>query len=219
MPLRADHFAFQELGQIPVVVNLRQPVEDREPVNLLVVFRFNVAAGQIAVKAVPDAQVVAVLEKPRVVELFVVDERAVGAVLVADVVPFLSWLNQRVPTGDGVVVQADVALLATANHQRSVRKRVPAAHCGAAWVNMDEARFPSGSEQPLGRRDPSIGDLFCHRVAQGTSEAKDVGSFTRYQNLGHEHAAGQAPKLAFDGNPKVEIAPGFSTARTGLWPW
>ena len=65
MPRRSGQLAVEELEQVALVVDLREAVDDRQPVDLLVVLRLDVAAGEEAVDAVADPQIVAVGESRR----------------------------------------------------------------------------------------------------------------------------------------------------------
>jgi len=85
--VRAHDFAVEELRQIALVVNLREAVEDREAVNLLVIFASILRrpdSGRCSCRRGGNR----VLEQPRLIELPVVDEGAVGALLVVNVIPF-----------------------------------------------------------------------------------------------------------------------------------
>src|SRR5439155_20397694 len=62
VPGRSGQLAVDELEQVALVVDLRQAVDDRQPINLFVILRFDVAAREEAVNAVADAEVVAVRE-------------------------------------------------------------------------------------------------------------------------------------------------------------
>ena len=150
---RPDQLAVEELRQVALVVDLGQAVEDREPVDLLVVLGLDVAAGQEAVDAVADAQVVAVLEQPGSVELLVVDERAVGALQVADVVASSVRLDAGVAARDGVVVDADVAVVAAAEHERPRRRGGSGSPCSGR-----SGRCGPGTP-PERRRKSRLGDV------------------------------------------------------------
>src|SRR5262249_45207133 len=82
--LGAGHFAVEELEQVALVMDLREAVDDREAIDLLVVLRLDVTAGKVAVNAVADAEIVAVLQEAGALGLAVVDKGAVGARLVLD---------------------------------------------------------------------------------------------------------------------------------------
>ena len=63
VPGGAGQLAVEEFEQVPLVVDLRQGVDDRQPVDLLVILGFDVAAGEEAVDAVADPEVIAVVER------------------------------------------------------------------------------------------------------------------------------------------------------------
>ena len=93
MSLRTYDLAIQELRHVALVVDLGQAVEDGEPVDLLVILGLNISAGQVAVDAVPDSQIIAVLEQPGRIELLVVHERPIRALLIEDKETFLIGLD------------------------------------------------------------------------------------------------------------------------------
>src|SRR5262249_59174379 len=75
--------------------------------------------------------------------------------------------------GDGVVLDADVAILTAAEHHGLVCERVAATHRGAARINVDQARLARRSrEQPLGGSNPGIGNFFAH-AAPGHGNGKE----------------------------------------------
>ena len=163
MPLRANDFAVQELREVSLVVDLREAVEDREPVDLLVILGLDIPAREVAVNAVPDAQVVAVLEQRRRFELPVVDERSVRTPLIVDVVALGGRLDPGVPPGDGVILQTDVAVLAATENDDPVRQRIPATHVRASRVDVDETRLARDrGEEPFRRRYPGFCDFVAH---------------------------------------------------------
>ena len=129
------------------------------------VLRFDIPTGEIAVQAVADPQIVAVFQEARIVELLVVDERAVSAVLVRNVVAFHARLNARVLAGNRVIGEANVAIVAATNQQKAIRERVAATHRRARWVDVNQTRFPRrGGKELLRRGDPRIGDFFDHHA-------------------------------------------------------
>src|SRR5262249_21726948 len=123
--------------------DLRQAVDDRQPVDFLVVIGLDVAAGQEAVDAVAHPQVVAVLELAHRGRR-VVDEGAVGALQVDGVVAVGARLDAGVAAGDGVVVDADVRVVAAADDQGRVAQRVARAHAGPGRVDVDQAGLAPG---------------------------------------------------------------------------
>src|SRR5262249_44136847 len=90
-----DQFAVEEFHQVALVVNLGQGIDNGQPVNLFVVLGFDVAAGQEAVNAVANPQIIAVVYQDGAGDRPVVDKRAVGAYQVGDEYAVLRRLNAR----------------------------------------------------------------------------------------------------------------------------
>jgi hypothetical protein len=57
---------------------------------------------------------------------------------------FASRLDLGMPSGDGVVVQFDVAIFAATEDEGSFPQRIPAPHIGSGWINMNKARLAIG---------------------------------------------------------------------------
>ena len=116
---RPRQLAVEELQQVALVVDVGQGVDDGQAIDFLVVLRLDVAAGQEAVDAVADAQVIAVLELADRGG-HVVDEGAVGALQIDGVIAVGPGLDAGVAARDGMIVDADVAVVAAAqDHRRS----------------------------------------------------------------------------------------------------
>ena len=78
VPRRPGQLPVEELHEVALVVDFGQGVDDGEAINLLVVLRLDVAAGQEAINAIADAEIVAVA-KPLRLGRHVVNEGAVRA--------------------------------------------------------------------------------------------------------------------------------------------
>src|SRR6516165_1873177 len=72
----SSQLAIQKFEQVALVVNAGERVDDGEAIDLFVVFRLDVAAGEVTKNPVPHAEIVAVLELVHRGRL-VVDEGAV----------------------------------------------------------------------------------------------------------------------------------------------
>src|SRR5262249_6080206 len=159
VPGRAGQLAVEELQQVALVVDVGQGVDDRQPVDLLVVLGLDVAAGEVAVDAVADAQVVAVFE-PGAQGRRVVDEGAVGALQVSDVVAVGAGLDAGVAARHRVVVDAQVAVAGAADDYGPVAQRVARLHAGAGRVDVDHAGVAAAAADELVRRgDPGFRHL------------------------------------------------------------
>ena len=165
---RARQLAVEELQQVALVVDVGQGVDDGQAVDFLVVLGLDVAAGQEAVDAVADAQVIAVLELADGGR-HVVDEGAVGALQIDGVVAVGAGLDAGVAARDGMVVDADVAVVAAAEDHGRVGEGVARAHARPGRVDVDDAGVAAGrGDQPVGRRHPGFGRLFHARLAART---------------------------------------------------
>src|SRR5262249_47559616 len=111
--LRARQLAVEELQHVALVVDLGQGVDDGETVNFLVIFGLDVAAGEKAIDAVADAKIIAVVELADG-NAQVVDEGAVGALQIDGVIAVDARLDAGVAARDGVIVDANVAVVAAA---------------------------------------------------------------------------------------------------------
>src|SRR5262245_19574352 len=169
VPDGPQDFALEELVEVPGVGDLGQGVDDRQPVDLLVVVGLDVAAGQVAEDAIADAQVVAVAHRDRVAgeRLLVVHIRAVGALHVEDEELLADLLNADVAAADGSVEDADVAVFAAADNERLFAEGVPHAHPWPSRINVDQARLPVGGDGGLVRPLDDGIDQFFH--ASGTA--------------------------------------------------
>src|SRR5262249_41709709 len=101
---RTEEFAFQELEQVAFIVNLRQCVDDGEPVDLFVVFRLNVAAGEKSIDAVSNAEVIAVVNEHSAEDGTIVDEGSIGAHEIGNEHAVFSGFKARVFSGDGMIL-------------------------------------------------------------------------------------------------------------------
>ncbi len=167
---RAGDLAVEELHHVALVVRVGQGVDDGEPIDLLVILRLDVAAGEVAIDAVADAQVVAVLQLADGGG-HVVDEGAVGALQVDGVVAVRPRLNPSVAARDGVVVDADVTVVAATQDDRRVGQRVAGPHAGPGGVDVDHAGITTGRRyETVGPGDPGFRRFlraFHHRQARG----------------------------------------------------
>src|SRR5262249_24613652 len=156
----------------------------REPVDLFVVLRLDVAAREEAIDAIADAQVVAVVQRHRTLDHPVVDECAVGAAQVgyADVAGFR--VHAAVLSGNRVIRNTDLAVFTSADLQGLVSEGIPCAHLGAGGVNVNEAGGTVRGHGPPNRCDPCLGDWFFHQSAPaGTGASGHAGASTPLDTL------------------------------------
>src|SRR5262245_21347681 len=138
MSVTADDLPFQELGEIPAVVNLSQGIQNRQSVNLFVVFRLDVPAGEEPVNAVADSQIVSVTQG-RVLFAVVIDEGSVGAAEIGDgVLAVGRAYDVRVVSRDGVVCIANGAILLPSDEHRDAVERIACAHVRPGRVDVDQ---------------------------------------------------------------------------------
>ena len=121
-------------------MDVGQGVDDREAIDFLVIFVLDVAAHEEAIDAVADAQIIAVLELVHG-SGHVVDEGAVGALQIDGVIAVDAGLNAGVPARHGMIVDADVAIAAPAQHHGVVAQRIARAHAWAGRVNVHQTRI------------------------------------------------------------------------------
>ena len=137
VPRRASQLPIQELQQIAFIVRFRQGVNNRQAINFLVVFRFQVAAGQEAIDAVAHPQIVAVLQAIHG-HLLVVDEGAVGALQIDGVIAVGAGLNPGMAARHGVIVDVDVGLGAPADDQGLVAEGITGPHARPGRIDEDQ---------------------------------------------------------------------------------
>jgi len=166
---RARQLPVQELQQVALVVDVGQGVDDGQAVDFLVVLRLDVAAGQEAIDAVSDPQVVAVLELADR-RGNVVDEGAVGALQIDRVVAVRPGLDTGVAARYGMVVNADVAVVAAAQDHGRVSERITGSHPGPGRINVDNTGVPAGGrDQPIRRGYPGF-VRFLHVCSHGSDQ-------------------------------------------------
>ena len=146
VPRRAVDLALEVVHQVPLVVQAGQRVVDRQPVQLLVVLGLDVAAGQEAVQAVADAEIIAVGQRG-VLRGRVVDERPVGALQVGDHVAVDVQVEPRVTARDRMVEDGDVAIVAAAQDDRPPLEQVARPHRQAGRIDVDQAGIIAGPRE------------------------------------------------------------------------
>ena len=156
VPRRAVDLALEVVHQVALVVQAGQGIEDRQPVQLLVVIGLDIAAGQEAVQAVADPEVVAIGQRG----LFrgrVVDEGPVGAFQVRGQITVDVQVEPRVAARDREIMDGDVTVIAATQDDRLLLQEVAGAHRQPGRVDMDQAGVLAGS-----REGPLRLDLLSH---------------------------------------------------------
>ena len=154
----ARQLAVEEFHQIALVMDFREGVDDRQTIDLFVVFGLDVAAGEKAINAIADAQVIAIFELAHG-RRCIVDKGAVGALQVDGIVAVGSREDAGVAAGYGMVLDLQVAVIVAADHQGGAGQRIARAHARSCGVNMYQASFAFGGRNGTrGRRHPGLGD-------------------------------------------------------------
>ena len=141
---RAVDLALEVVHQVALVVQAGQGIEDRQPVQLLVVIGLDIAAGQEAVQAVADPEVVAIGQRGPF-RGRVVDEGPVGALQVRGQITVDVQVEPRMAARDREIVDGDVTVIAAAQDDRFLFQEVAGAHRQPGRVDMDQAGVLAGS--------------------------------------------------------------------------
>ena len=134
--VRARDLALERLEEVALVEDLRQAVDGRQAVDLLVVGVLDVAAGQELEDRAADLDEIAVAQDV-LVDRLVVDVGAVGRAEIADQDRLAGVDDLRVIARDRFLIDLDVALRRSADHQRRRVEVVLLAQLGA--VDHDQA--------------------------------------------------------------------------------
>jgi hypothetical protein len=185
VPYRPGHFALEEFQQISMVVNFRESVADGEPVNLFVVLRLHVSAAQKPEDRTAHAQIITVVQ-PAVGGRLIVDESAVHTLEVFGLETLGAKLDTSVRAGYGMIVQSDVAIIASAYYHGLVAEKKTRAHSGTRRVDLNQTRIAAlGYGRPFQTGVSSFGQTVHSRsvgvdsigghylvwnLAQGTDE-------------------------------------------------
>ena len=164
MSIGPYEFAIEELQERPVVVGLGQGVDNREPVDFFVILGLDVAACEKSIDAVADAQTIAVAQWCRAFDHAIIDKCAVGAAQIADGDAALGGLDAGMATRNRVIMDADIAIFATADQKRPVGQGVALPHRCPGRIDMNEAGVGVRGDRPAQRRHPSFGDRLFHRT-------------------------------------------------------
>ena len=130
MPGVAGQLPVEEFQEVTLVVGPGQGVHDGEAVNLLVIEHLDVVAGEVTKDAGANADVIAVAKAVGGGGA-IVDEGAVGATQVDEVVPARGGADLGMAAGDGVVFEADLAGAFATDDQGVVAKGSGSAESGS----------------------------------------------------------------------------------------
>src|SRR6266851_226622 len=128
-------------------MNAGERVDDGQAINLFVVFRLDVAAGEITKNPIAHPEIVAVLELVHGGRL-VIDERAVRALQIDHVITIDARLDTGMMTGDRLVGNGQIAIVVTAQNDGRIAEHVARTHPGPGWIDVNQAGL--GSRYMLG---------------------------------------------------------------------
>jgi hypothetical protein len=144
----AGHLALEHLIEEALVVHVGQAIEDRQPIDLLVVGSLDVGAGEKLHHRFTEADDVAVIELAPLDEL-VVHEGAVGRAQVLDP-PVVAAANEAsVAARHGVDVEVEIEIGTTPHGVLGAQERVAPPRVGAGGVEDDEDRITDARELRL----------------------------------------------------------------------
>src|SRR5262249_31790925 len=138
MPRGARYLPIEKLVEEALVVDLGQSIDNGEPVNLLVIFRLDIAPGKKAKDAVPNAQVVAGFEL-RSRRGYVVNKSAVGALQIDGRIHVGRAINPRMAARNGMLGDPNVAVLAAADEHRLVAQGITLPDAGSRRIDVYQA--------------------------------------------------------------------------------
>lgn len=151
MPARARELALEKVHQVASVRDLRQPVDDGEAVDLLVIERLDVAAfDELENRAAELEEIAAPEAREHLRDAIAVDERAVGAAEVLDVAGPRLVDEAGMVTRDGQQIDDDRVVVVAADGDLLLGERDALADLTP--VDLDDARRDAEDRRVFGGR-------------------------------------------------------------------